>query len=216
MAINGASGNLTGVNAQQNQVDSASGGAVVASGLNIYNGTSYDRSRAANSAAATTGTGLLGAGTLGIYNSTAPTVSSGNFERMQLDAAANLKVYLATTLNSSLDSITISGGLMPTGTALSTYEAIISTNTTTTPTASTVYVLSIVLTVTTAGTTSTITIQDGQATPQILVNALPTTTLSTTPTILSFQSPIKLTTGIKVITAGGSAATVAVWINYYQ
>lgn len=110
----------------------------------------------------------------------------------------------------------VNAGTVPTGTALNQYEAIISSNTTTTVTASTAYITDIVLNTTTGGTTSTITIQDGQGTPQILVNGISTTAVLTSPTILTFSKPIKMTTGIKIVTAGAVAATVAVWINYCQ
>jgi hypothetical protein len=105
---------------------------------------------------------------------------------------------------------------MPTSTSLNTYEVQLTTNTTTTVNAATAYITDIVITVSVAGSASTITIEDGQATPNILVDAFATATLSTLPTILTLAHPIKMTTGIKVITAGSSAATVNLWINYYQ
>lgn len=183
--------------------DGQTGGRGLTVGNLLYNGTNYDRTRSATSAAATTGTGLAGAGALGIFNTSAPTVSNGNYERLQLDVNANLKttsqVYIGAT-----------------NVKLNTYENLFTTNATTTVTASTAYISSIVITTDTGGTTSTVTIQDGQATPQILVNSLITTTAATGPTIYNFQTPIQLTTGIKVITAGAVAATVSVWINYYQ
>lgn len=104
----------------------------------------------------------------------------------------------------------------PVGTTLNTYEGQLSTNATTSVTASTAYIESIVIVVVTGGTTSSITIQDGQGTPLKIINALATTTASTTPTIVSLQSPVKMTSGISIVTAGAAAATVDVWISYYQ
>lgn len=63
----------------------------VSSRNTIYNGTNWDRVRTASGAAATTGAGLQGAGVLGIYNASAPTVTDANFERLQIDVNANLK-----------------------------------------------------------------------------------------------------------------------------
>jgi hypothetical protein len=108
------------------------------------------------------------------------------------------------------------GGLIPTGTALNTYSTLITTNTTTTPTASTAYVSSIVVSVTTAGTTSTLTVRDKQGTPITLVNALSTAALSVGDTTFNFQTPIKMVSGIDIVTAGAAAATVSVFVNYYQ
>lgn len=107
-------------------------------------------------------------------------------------------------------------GLFPANTALNTYETRITTATTTTPTSSTAYISSIVISIEAGGAGSTVTIRDKQGTPVVLVNALSTTTTGTTPTILDFQTPIKMTSGIDIITASGSAATVDVWISYYQ
>ena len=70
---------------------------ILGAGMYVFNGSNEDRVRAANTAAATTGTGLLGAGVLGIYNSSAPTISSGNYERLQLDSSGNLKVNITSS-----------------------------------------------------------------------------------------------------------------------
>lgn len=111
----------------------------------------------------------------------------------------------------------IAGGLMPIGTKLNTYEALITTNATTTVTASTAYISSIVITVVTGQTGGNITITDGQGTPQTLVNGLSTVTATLSPTTMDFSTPIQMATGIKVITTSSvTAATIAVWINYYQ
>lgn len=117
----------------------------------------------------------------------------------------------------ALASGTIVGvGLYPSGTALNTYSVHLTTNTTTTPTATTAYISSITISNEVAGTTSTVTIQDKQGTPLKLVNGLATTALTTAPTVVNFQTPVKMVSGIDIITAGAVAAIVDVWINYYQ
>lgn len=105
---------------------------------------------------------------------------------------------------------------MPIGSTYTPYSVRITTNTTTTPTSATAYVSSITISSEIAGTTSTLTIQDKQGTPLKLVNGLTTVAITTTPTILNFQTPVKMTSGIDVITAGVGAATLDIWINYYQ
>jgi hypothetical protein len=96
------------------------------------------------------------------------------------------------------------------------YEAVINTNATTPVTTRNSYVTSITLLVTAGGTSSSITIEDGQTTPQVLVDALATTAVGTTPTILSFgEQGILFTNGIKIVTNGTAAATVSVWIQGY-
>lgn len=132
------------------------------------------------------------------------------------------RVFNGTTWDRAYGDLTsgayvnIRNGLMPAGTALNTYSAQISTNTTTTPTASTAYISSIVVAVTTAGTTSTVTIKDKQGTPLTLVNTLSTAVLSAGDTTFNFQTPMKMTSGIDIVTAGAAAATLSVFINYYQ
>lgn len=111
--------------------------------------------------------------------------------------------------------VSVKGGPMPAGTALNTYAVRVTTNTTTTPTSSTAYISSIVITTEVGGTTSTVTIRDKQGTPQVLVNGLTTTAASLSPTVINFQTPVKMTSGIDVITAGAVAGTVDVWVNYY-
>lgn len=106
-------------------------------------------------------------------------------------------------------------GLRPPGTVLTTYSAHLTSNDTTTIISSTVYISSITINTVIAGTTSTITVQDKQGTPLKLVNEFVTTALPTIPQILNFQTPVKMTSGIDIITAGGGAATVDIWVNYY-
>lgn len=92
----------------------------------------------------------------------------------------------------------------------------ITANGTNTPTAATAYISSMAISNEVGGTTSTITIQDKQGTPLKLVNGVATTALTTAPTVVNFQTPVKMVGGIDIITAGAVAATVDVWINYYQ
>lgn len=102
------------------------------------------------------------------------------------------------------------------GTSLNTYSVHLTANGTTTPTASTAYISTVSISSEIAGTTSTVTIQDKSGTPLKLVNGLSTTTLTTTPTTISFSTPVKMVGGIDIITAGAVAATVDVWVNYFQ
>lgn len=93
----------------------------------------------------------------------------------------------------------------------------ITTSTTTTPTSSDAWVTSITIMVITAGTTSTITVQDKGGTPKKLVNLFSTAALSTTgPLVLNFQTPVLMSSGIDIITAGATPATVDVFTNYVQ
>lgn len=159
--------------------------------LFIYNGTNKDRVRSANAASNTTGTGLLGTGLLGFDGT--------NYQRASVSTTGVQDV-----------------GLMPARTGLNTYSVHLTTNTTTTPTAATAYISSISISNEVSGTTSTVTIQDKQGTPLKLVNGLATTALTTAPTVINFQTPVKMVSGIDIVTAGAVAATIDVWINYYQ
>jgi hypothetical protein len=117
----------------------------------------------------------------------------------------------------ALKALKVENGEYPTATALNTYSIRISTNTTTTPTASLCYVSSITIAVETAGTTSTVDIRDKSGTPIYLVRTYSTGALQTNGDIVyNFQTPVKMTGGIDVITAGAGAATIGVFINYYQ
>lgn len=116
-------------------------------------------------------------------------------------------------------TVGVVAGPMPTGTLLNTYSVHITSNTTTTPTAATAYISSIVISIDVIATTAgTLTIKDKSGTPLTLVNGLNTTTaVSTTPTILNFQRPIKMTGGIDIVTAASvGQATLDIWIDYYQ
>ena len=65
MGLNSSGSTLTGWQSMNGLGDSQTGISTAATGVNIFNGTNYDRTRSANAAAGTTGTGLLGAGVLG-------------------------------------------------------------------------------------------------------------------------------------------------------
>lgn len=110
----------------------------------------------------------------------------------------------------------VNAGLNPSGTLVNTFSIHLTSNTTTTPTSATAYISSIAISNEVAGTTSAITIQDKQGTPLKLVNGIATTVLTTAPTIINFQTPVKMVSGIDIITSGAVAATVDVWVNYYQ
>lgn len=138
---------------------------------------------------------------VGIANAAAPTYVEGDQVLVSTDLLGNLRT---------------NAGLMPSGTALVTYSAQISTSTTTTPTSSTAYVSSIVVSITSAGTTSTLTVKDKQGTPLTLVNTFSTAVLSAGDTTFNFQTPVKMTSGIDIVTAGAAAATLSIFINYYQ
>lgn len=184
----------TGTTAISANADNADGVASTSTNANlavrnrntVYNGTTWDRQP---------GT------TNGAYNLIRD--AAGNARGANVDASNNLMVNVA-------------GGLVPSGTALNTYSVHLTTNATTTPTASTAYISAISVSSEVAGTTSTVTIQDKQGTPLKLVNGLSTTALTTTPTTVNFQTPVKMVSGIDIVTAGAVAATIDVWINYYQ
>ncbi len=89
----------------------------------------------------------------------------------------------------------------------------ITTNTTTTPTSSTAYISAIVVTCTAAGTTETIVIRNKEGTPKVIYQS-PTLTAGTV--TFSFAEPIIATSGIDIVTAGSAAATVDVFITYWQ
>lgn len=183
--------NFVADNADGVAVDSNQEIQPVASRDFIYNGSTYDRIRSAGSVKGTTGTGLQAAGALGFDGT-------------------NYQVISASTTG------VVDVGLMPARTSLNTYSIHLTTNATTTPTAATAYISSITISNEVGGTTSTVTIQDKQGTPLKLVNGVATTALTTAPTVVNFQTPVKMVGGIDIITAGAVAATIDVWVNYYQ
>lgn len=171
IATQASGGNLTGLSSSSNIGDGGGDSSLATSGT-VFNGTTWDRSRAYNGASAGSSTGV--------------------------QASA------------------LVGGLMPIGTKLNTTANHLTTNATTTLTASTAYISSIAISNEVGGTTSSLTVQDKSGTPLKLVNGLATTALTTAPTIITFNTPVLMTSGIDIITAGAVAATVDVWINYYQ
>lgn len=192
IAIFGA-GSTTGAAASASGADAVSNSTA---GINVYtlprvyNGTTWDRA---------TGT------------------TSGAYSLIR-DAAGNARGANVTASNELVVRDSNQGAYIIGGTAvlLNTYSVHLTTNTTTTPTASTAYISSITISNEVGGTTSSITIQDKQGTPLKLINGIATTALTTTPTVINFQSPVKMVSGIDIITAGAVAATVDVWIDYYQ
>lgn len=119
---------------------------------------------------------------------------------------------LPVVLPSNQSAIPVSEG--PVGTVLTTYALHSTTNATTTPTSTTSYISVVAISVEVVGTTSTVTIQDKSGTPLKLVPGIVTT--ATGVTVYNFQTPLKMTSGIDIVTAGAVAATIDVWINYYQ
>lgn len=151
-----------------------------------------------------------------VYNTSAPAPTNGQQVAFQGDSAGNLFTNPGA-LAAANDSVTIGGGLMPTGTALNPYSVRITTNTTTTPTSATAYIELIVITVETAGTTSTVTIRDKQGTPVVLVSAFSTgALLSGGDAIFSYPRGAKMVSGIDIVTSGSVAAALSIFINYFQ
>lgn len=197
-----SSGNLAGLVTYDRANDSASGTGILSIGNYIYNGTNDDRIRSVVNGTNSIGTGIVASGLIAQLDDVSPTVITENqFGSLRIDSARQLRV---------------NNQLAPDATALNTYSVHLTANATTTPTAATAYVSSITLSNEVGGTTSSITIQDKQGTPLKLVNGVATTALTTVPTVINFQTPVKMVSGIDIITAGAVAATVDVWINYYQ
>lgn len=155
-------------------------------------------------------TGLVDATSSALINGTSFLFNGTNFDRTR--GYAGVSAGTATGIQATATV----GGLMPIGTKLNTSSNHLTSNATTTLTAATAYISSIAISNEIGGTTSTITIQDKSGTPLKLVNGLATTAITTAPTIISFNTPVLMTSGIDVITAGAVAATVDVWVNYYQ
>jgi hypothetical protein len=70
----------------------------------IFNGTNWDRGRTASSADATTGTGLMGAGILGQYQTTLPTYTAGQFGTLAMTAKGVLSAALADSSGASVNT----------------------------------------------------------------------------------------------------------------
>lgn len=163
------------------------------------------------SAGSTTGTIVFSTASTAYVQTNVSAVQSGTWT---VGLSAGATVQPGNTANTT--PWLVNALLNPSGTLLNTYSVHLTTNATTTPTASTAYISSLTISAEVGGTTSTVTIQDKQGTPLKLVNGLATTALTTTPTTVNFQTPVKMVSGIDIITAGAVAATVDVWINYYQ
>ena len=146
-----------------------------------------------------------------IGGSAAPAPVVGVMSQL-IDSAGNGR---GANVNANNELTIIDQGLRPAATALNTYSVQITTKTTTTPTASTAYISSISISQSVAGTVETLTIQDKQGTPLVLVSAIALSAL-TAPVIYNYQTPVKMVSGIDVITGGTTAGTTNVFINYYQ
>lgn len=166
-----------------------------------------------NGQAVLTGNGVTGTGSLRVTLASDTTANSNPFLQVIRDAAGNARGANVTASN---ELVVSDSGLRPASTSLNTYSVHLTSNATTTPTSSTAYISSVTISNEVGGTTSTITIQDKQGTPLKLINGVATTALTTAPTVVNFQTPVKMVSGIDIITAGAVAATVDVWINYYQ
>jgi hypothetical protein len=194
-----------GFNSQMHRVGVATGFGDAVTGGNVlvvapwgYNGTTFDRLRTGTQSNVAASTGLQACLLVGQYNATQPTVTDTRFNNLQLDVKGRLRVSEQNYIE---------------GVALTASASHITTATTTTPVAATAYIASIAISVVTGGAGSTLTIRDKGGTPKVLVNAFATATATTTPTVITFNSPMVMTSGIDIITTA-TAPTVDVWINY--
>jgi hypothetical protein len=205
---------------------SATGSAVPANAFyhGISDGTNLRGVIGAKDALNSTGNGVPTAQIVGQFDDVSPTaITENQFGNLRMSTNRNLYNTIRDAAGNerganvdAVNNLGVNAGLMPSGTALNTYSVHLTSNTTTTPTSSTAYISSISISNEVGGTTSTITIQDKQGTPLKLINGLATTALTTAPTTINFQTPVKMVSGIDIITAGAVAATLDVWVNYYQ
>lgn len=185
MGVKGSSGNLTGLsNYGDAGVSGTTINALLAGSFSVYNGTNADMVRAASAAAGTSGTGLLGAGALGIYNTVQPSVTSGTYERLQLDSNANLRVAQMASA---------AGGY--------SYSHI-STNTTTVVKSGAGTLNAVVIN--NSGTSATATIFDSTTGSGSIIATINTSNQGA----LRYQ--LAFSTGLTVVTAGTAAADVTV------
>lgn len=148
---------------------------------------------------------------IGAKANTAATTDTGTFSLISLFKR------LLTKFSSDVNNrILVHPTNVPAATNLTTTANRITTNATTTPTAATCYISAIVILAEVAGTASTVVIRDKSGTPKVVVNGFSTATAGTSPTVIQLPTPILMTGGIDIVTAGAAAATVGVWINYYQ
>lgn len=201
----------------------------LASGL-VFNGSTWDRTRAANSAAATTGTGLLGAGMLGF--------DGANYQRAQVTTLGDVFTSIRATSNALADAVSntvqqpVNGG----GTAVvyRTFPSVfngttwdrpvssvgatgvpriasqyafgrMSTNTTTTHKSGAGILHSIVIN-TPGLTANTATVYDNTAGSGTVIAVIDTTLVSTPCRIYD----VAFATGLTVVTATGTAADLTV------
>lgn len=207
--------------------NSATGSAVPANAFynGISDGTNLRGVLGAANALNSTGAGVPVAQIVGQFDDVSPTaITENQFGNIRMSTNRNLYGTIrdaagnerGANVTASNELVVSDSGLRPAGTSLIPYSVHLTTNTTTTPTASTAYISSIAISSEVAGTTSTVTIQDKSGTPLKLINGFSTTALTTTPTVVNFQTPVKMVSGIDIVTAGAVAATIDVWINYYQ
>lgn len=223
-----ASGNLAGLVTYDRANDGASGTGIVSVGNYLYNGTNDDRIRSVINGTNSTGTGIVASGLVGQFDDVSPTaITENQFGNVRMSANRNVYGTIrdaagnerGANVTASNELVVSDSGLRPAGTALNTYSVHLTTNTTTTPTASTAYISSIVISVdATATTLGTLTVKDKSGTPLTLINGLNTTSaITTVPTVVNFQTPIKMVGGIDIITAATAGqATLDVWLDYYQ
>lgn len=102
--------NANAIQAASTQGDGVAGASITTVGNHIFNGTTFDRMRVANSAAATTGTGLLGVGALGFDGT--------NYQRLSTDTTGKLNAF-AVLGNANAISAASSVGDASAGTTLS-------------------------------------------------------------------------------------------------
>jgi hypothetical protein len=201
MGIINSGGSLSGIATPARTADNGPGDSTITVTPLIYNGSTYDRARAVNSSAGTTGTGLPAAGVLGIYNASAPTVTSGNFERLQLDTNANLKSTLATQLAG--EDLAANRLMVE---QRNSYNNV-TTNTTTTVKSGAGLLHAIVVNNPSAITTTplTLTIYDNTsaAAPTVATTTVP---LNTTAAPFTVNYDITFSTGLTIVTAGPAVA----------
>ena len=120
VGIKNAAGNLAGLSSADNTGDN--GGASIL-GQVAYNGTAWDRIRTANAAAATTGTGLLGVGSL-IFDGTnwQRQTSTTNIGNVGLNAGSNTigKIQIDQTTPTVTNGVWVNNTAVPASTPTST------------------------------------------------------------------------------------------------
>jgi hypothetical protein len=85
--------------------DGMAGTGLAAEADMLWNGTTYDRPRTAGAAQATTGTGVAAEAAFGVYNTSAPTLTAGQYSAVQMDASGNVLVNLKTALPAGTNAI---------------------------------------------------------------------------------------------------------------